>query len=112
MRNWIKVERAKKNISQQELANALGVSRYAVVAIETGRYEPSCEFAIKVADYFGKEVKEIRRNEFKGTIQRTQFSVAWCDKGMEPPRYQLWIRPSLVWMITKLFSCSITTSKV
>lgn len=59
MRNWIKVERAKKNITQEELAKAINVSKYSIVAIETGRYEPSCEFAMTVAEYFGKKVEEI-----------------------------------------------------
>lgn len=59
MRNWIKVERAKRNMTQAELSKAINVSKYSVVAIETERYEPSCEFAIKVARYFGKHVEDI-----------------------------------------------------
>ena len=59
MRNWMKVERAKKNITQEELAQALNVKRYAVIAIESGRYQPSCEFAMKAAEYFGKRVEEL-----------------------------------------------------
>ena len=59
MRNWMKVERAKKNITQKDLAQAINVSRYVVIAIESGRYKPSCEFAMKVAEYFGKRVEEV-----------------------------------------------------
>ena len=55
----MKVERAKKNITQDQLANALEVSRYSVIAIESGRYDPSCPFAIKVARYFDKKVEDV-----------------------------------------------------
>lgn len=59
MRNWIKVERAKKNITQEELAKALEMSKFSIVAVETGRYEPSCEMAMRIAEYFGKKVEEV-----------------------------------------------------
>ena len=59
MRNWIRVERAKRQMTQEDLANALGVSRDAISAIETGRYEANVEFAIDIARYFNKKVEDL-----------------------------------------------------
>ena len=59
MKNWIKVERAKRDMTQQDLAKAMGVSRHAIVAIETGRYIANVDFAIKLAKYFNKKVEDI-----------------------------------------------------
>ena len=54
MKNSVKIERAIKNITQQELAEAVGVSRQTINFIETGRYMPSTVVALKIARYFGK----------------------------------------------------------
>lgn len=59
MRNTIKVERAKKNITQAELANELRVSRQTIHAIETGKFVPSTLLALKMANYFGISVEEL-----------------------------------------------------
>ena len=59
MKNRIKVERAEKNITQQELADIISVSRQTIHAIETGKYTPSTILALKIARYFGKNVEEI-----------------------------------------------------
>ena len=59
MKNWMKVERAKMKITQDELAKALNVSRYAVIGVESGRYEPTAEFAFRVARFFGKRPEEV-----------------------------------------------------
>lgn len=59
MKNRIKVERAEKNITQQELAEAVGVSRQTIVAIENGRFMPSTPLALKIARYFGKQVEQL-----------------------------------------------------
>ena len=59
MRNWIKVERAKRNMTQEDLGKALGVSRHSIVAIETERYEANVGFAIQIARFFNKRVKDI-----------------------------------------------------
>ena len=59
MKNWIKVERAKRGMTQDDLAKAIGVSRYAIAAIESGRYEASVGMAIDVARYFNKKVEDI-----------------------------------------------------
>ncbi|MCI1720649.1 MAG: helix-turn-helix transcriptional regulator [Bacteroidales bacterium] len=59
MKNSIKVERAVLNISQQDLADKIGVSRQTINAIETGRYIPSTVLALKIAAVFHKSVNEI-----------------------------------------------------
>lgn len=59
MKNTVKVERAILNITQQELAQAVGVSRQTINFIETGRYVPSTIVALKIARHFGKHVDEI-----------------------------------------------------
>ena len=59
MKNSVKVERAIKNITQQELAEAVGVSRQPINFIETGRYMPSTIVALKIAKYFGRHADEI-----------------------------------------------------
>ena len=59
MKNTVKVERAIKNITQQELAEAVGVSRQTINFIETGRYMPSTIVALKIARHFGKHEDEI-----------------------------------------------------
>ncbi|MDD2242721.1 MAG: helix-turn-helix transcriptional regulator [Bacteroidales bacterium] len=59
MKNSIKVERAVLNISQQELADKIGVSRQTINAIETGRYIPSTVLALKIAAVFHKSANEI-----------------------------------------------------
>ena len=59
MKNRLKVLRAERDWSQQDLADALGVSRQSVNAIETGKYDPSLPLAFKIADLFGAAIEEI-----------------------------------------------------
>ena len=59
MKNRIKVERAELNITQQQLAEAVGVSRQTIVAIEKNRFRPSTPFGLKVSRFFGKSVESI-----------------------------------------------------
>lgn len=59
MRNSIKVERAKKNITQGQLADLAGVSRQTINAIELGKYNLSTILALKIAHIFDKQVNEI-----------------------------------------------------
>ncbi|HNY06223.1 MAG TPA: helix-turn-helix transcriptional regulator [Candidatus Egerieousia sp.] len=59
MKNSIKVERAVLNISQQDLADKIKVSRQTINAIETSRYIPSTVLALKIAAVFHKSVNEI-----------------------------------------------------
>lgn len=59
MKNRLKVLRAERDWSQQDLAEALGVSRQSVNAIETGKYDPSLPLAFKIADLFAMPIEEI-----------------------------------------------------
>lgn len=59
MKNRLKVLRAERDWNQQDLANALGVSRQSVNAIETGKYDPSLPLAFRIADLFGLPIEQI-----------------------------------------------------
>ncbi len=59
MKNSIKVERAKKNITQAKLAELVGVSRQTINAIELGKYNLSTMLALKIASVFDTTVNEI-----------------------------------------------------
>ncbi len=59
MRNRLKVLRAERGWSQQDLAERLEVSRQSVNAIETGRYDPSLPLAFRIADLFGMMIEDI-----------------------------------------------------
>ena len=59
MKNSIKVERARMDMTQQELADALQVSRQTINAIEKGKFNPSTILALKISELFDKNVNEI-----------------------------------------------------
>lgn len=59
MNNTVKIERAIKDITQQDLATAVGVSRQTINSIEAGGYVPSAVLALKIARYFGKPADAI-----------------------------------------------------
>ncbi|WP_445298455.1 helix-turn-helix transcriptional regulator [Lacibacter sp. H375] len=59
MKNNIKVERAIKNMTQEELANKVSVSRQTINAMEANKYVPSTVLALKIAKVFSKSVEEI-----------------------------------------------------
>ena len=59
MDNNIRVERAVKRISQQQLADAIGVSRQTIFAIEDYMFVPSTELALRISAYFGKTGNEL-----------------------------------------------------
>lgn len=52
MKDTIRIQRAVKNITQVQLAEAIGVSRQTIYAIESGRYVPSMVLALKMAKVF------------------------------------------------------------
>jgi putative transcriptional regulator len=66
MNNQLKVLRAMRSWSQAELAERLDVSRQAVNAIETGKYDPSLPLAFKLARLFDMPIEEIFDDGFKG----------------------------------------------
>ena len=59
MKNRLKVLRAERDWNQQDLADALGVSRQSVNAIETGKYDPSLPLAFRIADLFALRIEAI-----------------------------------------------------
>ena len=59
MKSNLKVERAIKDITQDELAKVIGVSRQAINSIEAAKYVPSTVLALKLSAFFGKAVNEI-----------------------------------------------------
>ena len=59
MKNSIKVERARLDMTQQDLADALEVSRQTINAIEKGKFNPSTILALKISNLFEKRVNEI-----------------------------------------------------
>ena len=59
MKNSIKVERAIKNLTQEELAKKVSVSRQTINAMEANKYVPSTVLALKIARVFNKSVEEI-----------------------------------------------------
>ena len=59
MENRLRVLRAERNWSQQDLADRLEVSRQSVNAIETGKYDPSLPLAFLIAELFGLAIEEV-----------------------------------------------------
>lgn len=59
MKNRIRVERAEMRMTQQRLADAIGVSRQTINAIESGKFVPSTVLALKMAQIFDKPVEDI-----------------------------------------------------
>ena len=66
VKNRLKVLRAERDWSQAELGGRLGVSRQAVNAIETGKYDPSLPLAFKLARLFDTRIEEIFDDGFAG----------------------------------------------
>ena len=59
MKNRIRVARAEVRMTQQQLAEAIGVSRQTINAIESGKFVPSTVLALKMAQIFEKQVEDI-----------------------------------------------------
>jgi putative transcriptional regulator len=66
MKNQLKVLRAIRNWSQADLGEHLDVSRQAVNAIETGKYDPSLPLAFKISRLFDLPIEEIFDDEYSG----------------------------------------------
>ena len=58
MKNRIEEIRKARDVNQEELAKALGVSRQTISSLENGRYNPSIELAYKLSKYFGMTIEE------------------------------------------------------
>lgn len=59
MKNTIKVHRAMHDMTQDQLAKAVGVTRQTILAIEKGRYDPSLTLAFRIARYFNVNIEEV-----------------------------------------------------
>lgn len=59
MKNTLKIQRAIKNVTQAELAEAIQVSRQTINAIELGKYVPSTLLSLRMARFFGVPVEKI-----------------------------------------------------
>lgn len=59
MENRVKVYRAMRDITQENLAKAVGVSRQTVIAIERGNYNPSLELAFKIVHFFDVKIEDV-----------------------------------------------------
>ncbi|WP_456438722.1 helix-turn-helix transcriptional regulator [Psychroserpens sp.] len=59
MKNSIKIERARYDMTQSDLADKIGVSRQSINAIEKGKYVPSALLAIKIAKLFKLPVEDL-----------------------------------------------------
>jgi len=59
MKTRLRMLRAEKEWTQAQLAEAVGVSRQAIIAIENGKYDPALPLAFKLARAFGKNVEEV-----------------------------------------------------
>lgn len=59
MENDLKVWRARRDLTQKELADEVGVSRQTINAIEVGRYDPSLALAFELAAYFDCSIEDI-----------------------------------------------------
>ena len=59
MENNLRVLRAMKDITQEDLASSVGVTRQTILAIENGKYDPSLELAFKIAEYFETTIEKI-----------------------------------------------------
>ncbi len=69
MKNRLKVFRAMHDLTQEDLAEKLGVTRQTINAIEKQRYNPSLELAFKLADFFGVAIEELFIYENPGSSQ-------------------------------------------
>ena len=63
MKNRLKVFRAMHDLTQESLANKLGVTRQTVVSIENGRYDPSIGLAFRIARLFNVRIEDVFNDE-------------------------------------------------
>jgi len=66
MKNKIKVYRAMHDLTQEDLAQAIGVTRQTILAIEKGKYVPSLDLAFRIARHFKVNIEEIFHYEEEG----------------------------------------------
>ena len=59
MKNRIRELRKSRKLTQEDLADYLGVTRQTIIAIENNKYDPSLELAMKISEYFKLSVNDI-----------------------------------------------------
>lgn len=59
MKTKLKVYRAMHDLTQEDLAREIGITRQTIIAIEKGKYNPSLELAFKIARYFEVSIEDI-----------------------------------------------------
>lgn len=59
VKNKVNMLRVEKDVTQEDMAKAVGVTRQTIIAIEKGNYTPSVLLALKIAKYFKKPVEEV-----------------------------------------------------
>jgi putative transcriptional regulator len=62
VKSRLKILRAERGWTQEQLSLAIGVSRYAINALETERHDPSLDLALRIAAAFGVAVEEVFPN--------------------------------------------------
>jgi len=63
MNNMVRIFRAFYNLTEEDLAENLGVTRHSIIAIENERYDPSLGLALKMSDLFGMPIEDIFLHE-------------------------------------------------
>lgn len=59
VKNRIQELRKEKRIRQEDLADAVGVTRQTIISLENGKYNASLQLAYKIAKYFGRQIEEV-----------------------------------------------------
>ena len=59
MENRIKDLRKEQNVTQQDLADAVGVTRQTIISLENGKYNASIQLAHKIAKYFSRTIEQV-----------------------------------------------------
>ncbi len=62
MKNRLKSLRSERNWTQEELGNRVGVSRQAIIALESGKHDPSLDLAYRISNEFGLAVESVFEN--------------------------------------------------
>ena len=85
MRNRVAELRRERNMRQEELAAAAGISRQSIIAIEKGRFNPSLEAAIRIARCFGVPVEAVFFPEADGWRCRPETGEGRLIAGQGAP---------------------------
>ena len=75
MKNRLKVYRAMYNLTQEVLAEKLGVTRQTVISIEKGKYDPSLELAFKIARLFQVKIEDIFLDEDEEPLRLPRYKT-------------------------------------